>query len=378
MAGREALLDQALVALRRVAGGKGSKNLALIGLRGVGKTVLLDRIRTLALDEGLEPLVAEAPEDRSLPAVLAPALRTALLRLSNRERARVAAERALRGLKGFVLGMKWKYQDLEVGFDLDPEAGLADSGDLNADLQALMEVAGEAALAGGSALVLLVDELQYVPEQQLSALLVALHRTSQRQLPVLLIAAGLPQLRGRLGRAKSYAERLFSVQQLGPLSEAEAARAVRVPIESEDESITEGALRAVYAATEGYPYFLQEWGRCAWDAANASPIDEATVERAGPLAMSELDGSFFGVRMDRMAPSERRYLRAMAELGPGPHRSGEIARVLGKEVAQVAPTRAGLIEKGMVYSPEHGETAFTVPLFDGYLRRVMDGDWQNR
>lgn len=346
----------------------------MVGLRGVGKTVLLDRMREDAESEGIQTLRVEAPEDRSLPAILAPQLRQALLRLSRNEQAKELAQRALRGLAGFAKALKLKYQDIEVGLDFEPEPGLADNGDLEHDLQALLEAAGLAAQKAGTALVLFIDELQYVPEEQLAALITALHRTAQRRLPVMLIGVGLPQLRGRMGRAKSYAERLFDFPEVGPLQPEAARIAIAKPAEAQNVRVNEDALQRIMQETHGYPYFLQEWGKHAWDTAEASPIDLSDVQQASRTAIAALDESFFRVRFDRLTPVEKRYLRAMAELGPGPHRSGDIAEKLHREVTSLGPTRSQLIAKGMIWSPSHGDTAFTVPLFDEFMRRIMPGD----
>ncbi len=371
LAGRDDLLSAARIAIERARHGRSGRSLLLIGLRGVGKTVLLDRMRENAEANGVQTIRVEAPEERSLPALLAPQLRLALLRLSRNERARELAQRGLRALAGFARSLKVKYQDIEVGVDFEPEPGLADNGDLEQDLQALIEAAGEAAKAADTALVLFIDELQYVEEPQLAALIMALHRASQRQLPVVLIGAGLPQLRGRMGRAKSYAERLFEFPEVGPLTEEAARSAIVKPIEAENATIEEPALQMILQRAQRYPYFLQEWGKHAWEVADASPISVADVERASREVTAALDASFFRVRFDRLAPAEKRYLRAMAELGPGPHRSGDISAVLNRPSNSVAPTRGKLIDKGMVWSPSHGDTAFTVPLFDEFMRRIM-------
>jgi hypothetical protein len=346
----------------------------MIGLRGVGKTVLLDRMRDDAEAAGIHTLRIEAPESRSLPALLAPELRTALLRLSRVERAKERAIRALRGLAGFAKALKVKYDDIEVGVDFDPEPGLADNGDLEHDLQALLEAAGAAAAAADTALAIFIDELQYVEEEELASLIVALHRAAQRQLPVVLIGAGLPQLRGRMGRAKSYAEHLFDFPEVGPLSRDAAELAIAKPIRDEGAEITPEAVDRIVGITQGYAYFLQEWGKHSWDAADDSPIAADDVTAASATATAALDAGFFGVRFDRLTPAERRYLRAMAELGPGPHRSGDIARKLGREVTSLAPLRGQLINKGMIWSPAHGDTAFTVPLFEQFMKRIMPGD----
>ena len=312
----------------------------------------------------------EAPENRSLPGILVPALRAALLRLDRLKQASAGVKRALQALAGFAK-LKVKYDDLEVALDFEPEPGLADSGDLETDLAYLIVAVGEAAQERKTAVVLVIDELQYVPEEQLAALISALHRASQRQLPVTMLAAGLPQLLGQMGRAKSYAERLFEFIAVGPLDDEAARDAIRLPIAREKESIENAALDAILAQTQGYPYFLQEWGKHGWDVADASPITAADIAVATKSALAELDASFFRVRFDRLTPAEKRYLRAMASLGPGPHRSGDVAEAMGVKVSSVAPTRNSLIAKGMLYSPAHGDTAFTVPLFDTYMKRVM-------
>lgn len=379
LAGRDELLESIRITLARVRAGRPAKSLLMVGLRGVGKTVLLDRMREEAEATGLQTLRAEAPEGRSLPALLAPQLRLALLRLSTTEKAKQLAQRALRGLAGFAKALKVKYEDIEVGLDFEPEPGLADNGDLEHDLQALMEAAGAAAKEADTALVLFVDELQYVEEEQLAALIVALHRASQRQLPVVLVGAGLPQLRGRMGRAKSYAERLFEFPSVGPLREHEAQRALVSPARSQGVEFQPEALTLIIQTTRGYPYFLQEWGKHSWNRAAQSPITQSDVELASTSALATLDESFFRVRFDRLTPAEKRYLRAMADLGPGPHRSGDIAGRLGMKVTSLGLTRNNLIAKGMIWSPSHGDTAFTVPLFDEFMRRIMPGDdWQTR
>ena len=374
LAGRDELRRTVQVALARVLLIRPTKSVLMVGLRGVGKTVLLDRMRQDAEQAQIQALFVEAPEDRSLPAVIAPQLRQALLRLSRNDRARDLAQRGLRALAGFATALKVKYQDIEVGLDLEPEPGLADNGDLELDLLALLEAAGSAAKEAGTALALLIDELQYVDEDELAALITALHRSAQRQLPVVLVGAGLPQLRGRMGRAKSYAERLFDFPEVGPLDPQAARLAIAKPAEAEGVTVTGDALDRILEETQCYPYFLQEWGKHASDAAASSPIDLEDVGRASQAAIAALDESFFRVRFDRLTPSEKRYLRAMAELGPGPHRSGDIANALNREVTSLGPTRAQLISKGMVWSPSHGDTAFTVPLFDQYMRRIIPGE----
>jgi hypothetical protein len=371
LAGRDAILETVRVSLARIRAGRSAKSVVLIGLRGVGKTVLLERMRLDAEADGIHTVRLEAPEDRSLPSLLAPQLRQVLLRLSLIEKAKDRAVRAMRGLAGFVQALRFTYKDLSVGIDVEPEPGLADNGDLEHDLQVLLELIGEAAKAAGTAVGIFIDEMQYIEEDELGALITALHRVSQLQLPVTMVGAGLPQLPGKFGNAKSYAERLFDFEVVGPLTPEDARLALQKPARDEGADYEAAALDRIVEETQGYPYFIQEWGKHTWDAAERSPITLADVERASAIVIAELDEGFFRVRFDRMTPSEREYLRAMASLGPGPHRSGDIAEVLGRKVQSVAPMRAKLIQKGMVWSPSHGDTGFTVPLFDGFMKRAM-------
>lgn len=379
LAGRDDVRETVRVALERVRRGLPTKSILMVGLRGVGKTVLLDRMMEDAEGAGIQTLRFEAPENRSLPAILAPQLRQALLRLSRNEKAKSLAQRALRALAGFAKSLKVKYEDIEVGFDFEPEPGLADNGDLDHDLQALLEAAGAAAQEAGTALAIFADELQYVNEEELAALITSLHRTAQRRLPVVLVGAGLPQLPGRMGRAKSYAERLFDFSEIGPLTPEATKIAIAKPANDQHVEVASAALDLIVQETRGYPYFIQEWGKHSWDAAQASPITRKDVEDASVTAVAALDESFFRVRFDRLTPAEKRYLRAMAELGPGPHRSGDIADQLGREVTSLGPTRNKLISKGMIWSPHHGDTAFTVPMFDEFMHRIMPGnDWKGK
>jgi len=378
LAGRDELRERLRVALERVRRGRSAKSVLMVGLRGVGKTVLLGRMREDAEASGIQTIGIEAPEGRSLPSMLAPQLRQAMLRLSRVEKARAAAHRALRALAGFVGALKAKFGDLEVGLDLEPEPGLADNGVLEDDLQSLLVAASEASRKADVALALFVDELQYVPESQLAALITSLHHTAQHLLPVTLVGAGLPQLRGLMGEAKSYAERLFDFPDVGPLPPADARRALEKPALEQGIEFEPAALEHLLAEAQGYPYFLQEWGKHTWDAAETSPITVADVQAASRLTIAALDEGFFRVRFDRLTPGQKQYLRAMAELGSGPHRSGDIAAELGRKVTSLGPVRSQLISKGMVWSPSHGDTAFTVPLFDQFMKRTVPGDdWRD-
>jgi hypothetical protein len=374
LAGRERLREQVRIALARLRAGRSAKSVLMVGLRGVGKTVLLDQLMRDAEADGICTVRSETPENRSLPALLAPQIRLALLHLNRTESAKDAVARGLRALAGFAMALKVKYHDLEVGFDAVPEPGLADNGDLEIDLTALLEQLGIAAKNAETAVVLFIDELQYLPQDQFAALIAALHRSIQRQLPVTIVCAGLPQLRALAGEAKSYAERLFEFPTIGPLSNEEAERALRKPATEAGVDYTDDAVAEILARTQGYPYFLQEWGNRAWDIAASSPITRDDVEQASREAVATLDESFFRVRFDRLTPTERRYLRAMADLGRGAHRSGDIAGLLGKSVTALGVLRQSLILKGMIWSPSHGDTAFTVPLFDEFMKRIMPGD----
>jgi hypothetical protein len=379
LAGRNALREQVRVAIERLRIGRTAKSILMVGLRGSGKTVLLDQMRADAEAAKICTVRVEAPESRSLPAIIAPQLRLALLQLSLIGSAQEKARRALRALAGFAQSLKVKYRDIEVGFDLAPEVGLADNGDLEGDLTTLLEEVGRAAQSAGTAVVLFIDELQYVERNQFAALISALHRTSQARLPVTVVGAGLPQLRGLAGDAKSYAERLFEFPMIGPLNAAEAQLAIQKPAREEGVEFNEDALDEILKRTSGYPYFLQEWGKHSWQVAEQSPITLKNVKLASIQAIAALDESFFRVRFDRLTPTEKRYLRAMAELGPEPsHRSGDIAGCLGRPVSTLGPIRQNLILKGMIWSPSHGVTAVTVPLFDDFMKRIMPGkDWKN-
>ena len=290
LAGREAVTEKASIALDRIRAGLVARSLMLVGLRGVGKTVLLNRLHNDAEAEGFATVMLEAPERKSLPAMLAPALRAVVLKLDRMAKGSELARRALRGIGGFVQAMKLKYQDIEFGVDLGLEPGLADTGDLDVDLTALLRTVGEAARERQTAVVIFIDELQYVEETQLAALISALHRCAQLQLPITLIGAGLPQLVGQMGKAKSYAERLFEFATIGPLPDHQARQALTEPAIRAGAAFDDEALREILVQTKGYPYFLQEWGKHSWNCAAQSPITVADVrDCATAQAIAELD-----------------------------------------------------------------------------------------
>lgn len=373
LAGRAPILEQARVLLGRVLLGKPEKSLMLTGLRGVGKTVLLNEVRRMAQEAGYRTVLIEAHEDKALGPLIAVPLKAVFFELDRLAHAGDRVKRGLRVLRSFAGGLKVKIGDVEIGLDIDPEIGAADSGDIEIDLPNLFEALGEAAKEKGSAVAILIDEIQYLSQKELGAVIMAMHRMQQRQLPVVLLGAGLPVLPGLAGESKSYAERLFAFPGVGALSESDANQAISEPALAADVVITDEALAETYRLTKGYPYFIQEWGYQIWNLAESSPIELAVVKSAAESVIQRLDQNFFRVRFDRLTPGEKNFLRAMAELGPGASRSGDIAGCLGVKVNSIGPVRAKLIKKGMIYSPAYGDIAFTVPLFDEFMKRAMPG-----
>lgn len=369
LAGRGDILQAANVALARIKNRLSSKSLILVGLRGVGKTVLLNRIWEHAEAEGYKSILIEAHEDKGLPELLVPPLRRLLFKLDLMENVGDKVKRGFRVLGSFIKGLRAKFGEIEVG--METETGSADSGDLESDLTALFEAIGDAAAEKNTAVAICVDELQYLSEGELSALIMAIHRINQRSLPFILVGAGLPQIIGLAGKSKSYAERLFDFPAVGPLERADAESALRSPLRNHGVDFEDTAIAEVIAETLGYPYFLQQWGHESWNIAEKSPITIYDVRRASRAAIANLDRSFFRVRFDRLTGREKEYLLALAQLGTGSQRSGEIAEALNVKPQSVAPIRSGLIKKGMIYSPAYGDTCFTVPLFDAFMLRTM-------
>ena len=372
LAGRQEILDAAGIAIQRVQAGRFAKSFIFIGLRGVGKTVLLNEVTRIAERLGCKSLYVEATDRKPLALLLVPLLRHLLLSLDTMAKATDATKRGLRILKSFMNSVKVSFGGMDLGISIAPEKGVADSGDLQTDLTALFVAVGEAAKSRKTTVVIAIDELQYLTEEELSALIMAVHRAcSQLELPIILAGAGLPQLVGQMGTSRSYAERLFNYPPVGALSPTDARAAIKEPAAREGVKYTSKALDEIVRVSEGYPYFLQEWGYHAWDIAKGPDIKEADAFAAHTGTIASLDKNFFKVRLDRLTPTEKNYLRAMADLGPGPHRSGDIAEKLGVLVSSVAPLRSGLIKKGMIYSQAHGDTSFTVPLFDQYMKRAI-------
>ncbi len=371
LVGRDPILTQARVLLGRVKQRKSEKSMLLTGLRGVGKTVLLNEIERMAKADGYRTIAIEAHEDKPLGPLIAPYLRTVLFDLDRVAGAGDKVKRGLAVLRSFMGGLKVEVGEVTFGLDIDPEKGAADSGDLEIDLPNLFVAVAEAAEERKSAVAVLIDEVQYFNQKELGALIMAMHKVQQRQLPLVLLGAGLPILPGLAGESKSYAERLFSFPDIGALSEDDAAKALREPTQAAGVVFEVPALAEVFRLTKGYPYFLQEWGYQAWNLAPASPITRPIVEAATEKVIPRLDQNFFRVRFDRLTPSEKNFLRAIAGLGPGPQRTGDLAEALRVKISSLGPVRAKLIKKGMIYSPAHGDIAFTVPLFDEFMRRAI-------
>ncbi len=373
LAGREDVLEEVQVGIQRIRNGSFSKSSIFVGLRGVGKTVLLNRAREIADEHGFLTVFIEAHEEKSLPALLAPHLRRILLGLNSgsfTEKTR----RALRVFKSFVSGMKVKVtlnEQMDIEFGIEAEQGTADSGDLEHDLSEVLVAVGEAAASKGVSVGLFIDELQYLSEVEFSALIMGLHQVSQKKLPLIMYAAGLPLILGLAGRSKSYSERLFAFPSIGTLDLVAGRRAIVRPIEALGVAIEPAAVKAILQKTERYPYFLQQWGYEAWNVAANSPITVKAVSEATVRAVRQLDTSFFRVRFDRLTKREKDFLFAMVNVGGEMQRSGDIAEQLGVKATSIGPLRSSLIRKGMIYSPAHGDNAFTVPLFDGFLKRQI-------
>ena len=371
LVGRDPLLEQARILLGRVKQKRPEKSLLLTGLRGVGKTVLLNEIERMAKTAGYQSILLEAHEEKPLGELIFPALRSLLYELDRVAGAGDKVKRGLAVLRSFIGSIKLTVGDVAMGLDIEPAKGTADSGDLEIDLPNLFVAIAEAAEERKTAVAILVDEIQYLSQKELGAIIMAMHKMQQKQLPLVLLAAGLPVLPGMAGESKSYAEQLFNFPDIGALSEDDAAKALRDPARDVGVEFQDDALREVFRLTNGYPYFLQEWGYQAWNMAAASPITLQTVQDATPEVILRLDKNFFRVRFDRLTPGGKNFLRAMAHLGPGSHRTGDIAAALGTSVKGIGPVRSKLIKKGMIYSPAHGDMAFTVPLFDEFMVRAI-------
>ena len=367
LVGREREIEAMDVTLQRLLLGRDGRSEMLTGLRGVGKTVLLNEFEHLAEGRGYFHEHVEVNEDGDLPVRLASAFRRVLLAMDARRRIGERVRRALGVLRAFSIRLP---DGPELSIDVDPVHGPADSGDLATDLAGLFTELGEVARDHHTGVLLTIDELHYVAPATLEALVMGLHRAAQLRLPITIAGAGLPSLAALTGEAKSYAEAMFTFPVIGSLDTDQAREALEVPATDEGVHWSGEAVARVIEVTEGFPYFLQEFGKQAWDAA-AGPdiVDLGDVERSIPVATAELDDGFFRVRTGRTSDPERAYLRAMAELAPGPVRSGQVAALLGKKTTALGPTRDGLMRKAICYSPRWGEIDFTVPMFDRFMKR---------
>jgi hypothetical protein len=365
--GRESLLDTFSTAIARVKVGRSAKSLLPYGLRGVGKTVLLMRFVREAESKGYLTGLIEADEVTDFIPTLAEQLRRILFTLDTPAKVHELAKRAMRIFKSFTV--KAGLEGLSMSVGVDPERGYGDSGDIAIDLAALLEAIGVAAREQETAVLIAIDEVQYLEEREFSALIKAIHHVTQRSLPVLVVATGLPQILALAGEAKSYAERLFDFSRVGPLSKDDAREALVAPAADEGVDFEEDAFDAIFEATRGYPFFLQEWAYNAWNLASGPSITVGDARRGEALALPKLDDGFFAVRYNRCTTSEKRYLRAMAELGEGPYRTADVAQKLSRANNLLGPARNALIKKGVIWSPEYGQIDFTVPLFDAFMRR---------
>lgn len=371
LVGRQPILDQARISLARIKDGRSEKSMLLVGLRGVGKTVLLRSIADEATKLDCQEIFIETPEGENLSTLLIPPLREILLKLDHMEGLNSSVKRALRVFRSFIGAIKIGNEMFNINIDVDPEIGVADSGNIQMDLPTLFIAVAQAAAARKTAIVLIIDEMQYLSEKEFAALITAIHLIGQKKLPFILIGAGLPQLVGLAGKAKSYAERLFSYPNIGRLSDEDAKEALCNPVQEQGVEYQPEAIEEIIRLTQGYPYFLQEWGYETWNFSEKSPISLDDIKNINHRVMTKLDQNFFRVRFDRLTPNEKRYLRAMAEFSEGQCRSSDITNLLKIKVQTGAPIRSSLIEKGMIYSPSYGDTAFTVPLFGEFMRRIM-------
>ena len=372
LVGRQDELDAFEVLLDRLRAGRSEQSMIITGLRGVGKTVLLSEFRTSALDRDwvvIEIEIAKHDNDQ-FKELLAREIRKALFAIAPRAKWAGKLKRAAQILKSFTVTVD-PQGTLSAGLDVEALVGEADSGALDADLTDVLVALGEASTQHNQGVVLLLDEIQFLARPQLEALIAAIHKTVQRQLPITLTAAGLPQLAELAGEAKSYAERLFRFPTIGRLTDSQARRALIEPASESGVRFSEEALDTAIDFTDGYPYFLQEFGQASWNLADGPEINGTDARTAKTVVEEKLDSGFFRVRHNRTTELELAYLRAMAELGPEPQLAGAVAELLGRTSQQCGPTRSKLIEKGLLYTPEHGFASFTVPQFDRYLMRTI-------
>ena len=365
--GRSEVLEDARVLIGRLKAGRSVQSLLLNGLRGVGKTVVLNEIRDMSRKQGILPIKIEINEDETLAEQLVPLLKDTFFDLDRLAKAKDKIKKGIVALRNFMGTLKLRYGDF--GIDIEPIPGLADSGSLQHDLIALFRCVGEAAAEQSNAVLLLIDEIQCLPGKDLRALIMMAHEMQQERLPVAIVGAGLPILPGLVGNVKTYAERLFLFPTVDALSEEDAKRAIGVPLSAGGVAIDDRALRLVAQESRGYPYFIQEWGYQLWNRAAGKPIQSKDVNALAEKVKARLDANFFRVRIERLTPGERDFLKNMGKVGGPNVRMGELAKAMRVKVTALGPRRTSLIRKGMIYSPAYGEIAFTVPMFAEFLRR---------
>jgi hypothetical protein len=369
LVGRDAELEGFEILLERLRRGYTEQSMLITGLRGVGKTVLLGAFEDRALNNRWVTVSTEITKNEPFGPRMGTMVRRALFQVAPKASWTDRIRRAAGVLKSFSVTVA-SDGSVTAGIDVDAVEGMADSGNLSDDLTDLLVALGEAAQDEKTGVAFLVDEVQFLRSNEFEALIAGLHRTVQRQLPITLVGAGLPQIPRLAGEAKSYAERLFKFPRIGKLSAPEAEAALTEPATERGVSYDPGAIDVIVAYTEGYPYFLQEYGKIVWDIApEGQPISRRVAEEAQRTVEQKLDESFFRVRAERTTELELHYLRAMAELGPAEQTAGDVAGLIGRSSEQLGPTRARLIGKGLIYTTAHGRGAFTVPQFDRYLRR---------
>lgn len=370
LAGRDDILEMARVMMARTQLRRSAQSILMTGLRGVGKTVVLNEVFRSAEQSGnIIPVYIEASENRKFGELLAAPLKMELLKLCRVEGMKAAACKGLSVLRNFLGTIKIVFGD--VGIELENLPGEGDTGDMQYDLRVLLSVVAEAAMKRGKAVILMIDAVQYLSREELESLVMAMHHMQQRSLPMAMIGAGLPVMARLAGEAKSYAERLFRYPEIGALPEDDVRRAIGAPFGASGVGVDPEAMESICRETGGYPFFIQEWGSSLWNFIDCGPVTVEDVKKVRSIVLDSLDANFFRIRMERTTPSERRFMYAMAECadGDGRCRLADAARALGMAQRALSPCRASLIRKGMAYGSGHGVISFTVPMFTDFLKR---------
>ena len=366
LAGRGDLLEEARIMIGRALNGRSTQGMLMTGLRGVGKTVILNELMRMAEEQGVLPLYVEATAESTLSELLASELKKLFFTLNRIAGAADKVKKGLVVLRNFIGTIHLNVGD--IGLDIEPFAGIADSGNIETDLADLFECVAEAAKEKKKAVLLLVDEVQYLPKKELGALIMAFHRLQQRQLPFAVIGAGLPMLAELAGKTKSYAERLFLYPKVDALTFDATRQAIESPFASCGVQVERKAVEKVYAQSKGYPYFIQEWGYQIWNRVERKRVVADDIDKVKAKVEKRLDENFFHARLERLTAGEKDFLYGMSLCNGNIH-VADVGKVLGCSVASLSKRRASLLAKGMIYSPHYGELAFTVPMFGQYMRR---------